>query len=131
VATGVLSVLMVMKGAMGLMPELNPIGMISHMLGAPMPVGWAMHFMIGIVWGIAYALIARNLPGGPVWVKGALFSVAPWLLMMIVMMPMAGAGLFGMAHGMPAPVMTLVLHLVFGAVLGLTYGARASSLNAA
>ncbi|CAB3803547.1 hypothetical protein LMG28614_05846 [Paraburkholderia ultramafica] len=52
-------------------------------------------------------------------------------MMMIIMMPMAGAGLFGMALGMPAPVMTLVLHLVFGAVLGLVYGARGSRLIAA
>ena len=36
-----------------------------------------------------------------------------------MVMPMAGAGLFGMKLGMMAPLMTWVLHLVFGAVMGL------------
>jgi hypothetical protein len=35
---------------------------------------------------------------------------------------MAGAGLFGLDIGMMAPVVTLVLHVVFGVVLGGTYG---------
>jgi uncharacterized membrane protein YagU involved in acid resistance len=131
VATVALSVLMMMKHAMGLMPELDPIGMISHMLGMSTPlVGWVMHFMIGIVWGMAFALTSRMFPGA-FWLKGMLFSVAPWLIMMFVMMPMAGAGVFGLDLGMAAPVMTLMLHLVFGAVLGAVYGTRASSVTPA
>jgi hypothetical protein len=42
-------------------------------------------------------------------------------------MPMAGAGLFGMNMGVMAPMMTLVLHLIFGAVLGWVYGRSAVS----
>ena len=42
--------------------------------------------------------------------------------MMIIMMPMAGAGLFGMSLGIMAPLMTLMLHLIFGLVLGWIYG---------
>lgn len=41
--------------------------------------------------------------------------------MMIIVMPMAGAGLFGLNIGIMAPVATLILHLIFGAVLGYTY----------
>jgi len=49
------------------------------------------------------------------------------------MMPMAGAGLFGMRLGMMAPVMTLLMHLVFGAVLGGVYAMllHRTGLNAA
>lgn len=50
------------------------------------------------------------------------FGVGAWLLMMVALMPMAGAGLFGLGLGIMAPVMTLVLHMIFGAVLGWTYG---------
>lgn len=89
-----------------------------------------MHFMIGIVWGIAFALTSRMFPGA-FWLKGMLFSVVPWLIMMIVMMPMAGAGFFGLDLGMAAPVMTLMLHLVFGAVLGAVYGVGASGVTPA
>jgi hypothetical protein len=53
--------------------------------------------------------------------KGLSFGVLAWLLMMLIPLPLAGAGLFGMRMGMMAPVMTLVLHLVWGAVLGATY----------
>jgi len=50
------------------------------------------------------------------------FGVLAWGLMMVMVMPMAGAGFFGLSLGMMAPVMTLMLHLVYGAVLGSVYG---------
>ncbi|WP_296659593.1 DUF6789 family protein [Paraburkholderia sp.] len=130
VATAALSVLMVMKAAMGLMPELNPVGTIANMLGVPVSVGWVVHFAIGTIWGIAFALVSHMLPGA-FWLRGMLFSIAPWLAMMIVMMPMAGDGFFGLNLGMAGPVMTLVLHLFFGAVLGAVYGARAGRMRPA
>ncbi len=34
----------------------------------------------------------------------------------------AGAGFFGMKMGIMAPMMTLVLHIIFGAVMGLVCG---------
>ncbi|WP_321884069.1 DUF6789 family protein [Burkholderia cepacia] len=131
VATVVLSILMVMKHSMGVMPELDPIGMISYMLHMSTPlIGWVMHFMIGIVWGVAFALTSRVFPGA-FWLKGMLFAVVPWLIMMFVMMPMAGAGPFGLDMGMAVPVMTLMLHLVFGAVLGAVYGMLVSLVTVA
>lgn len=41
VATVVLSALMAMKAMMGVMSELNPIKMITDMLGASPAAGWA------------------------------------------------------------------------------------------
>jgi hypothetical protein len=122
VATTVLSTLMLMKTMMGVMPELNPIKMISDMLGASPAVGWVMHFMIGsVLWGSLFAWLDPNIPGEGHWLRGILFGVGAWLVMMIVMMPMADAGFFGSHLGMMAPVMTLVLHVVFGFVLGAVY----------
>ncbi|MBN2631553.1 MAG: hypothetical protein JXR75_13565 [Rhodobacteraceae bacterium] len=122
VATLVLSALMVAKGMMGLMPHLNVIAMLSAMMGGAMIVGWLIHFMIGtIAWGGAFAIIQDRLPGGSLTVKGIAFAIGAWLLMMILVMPMAGAGFFGMKMGIMAPVMTLVLHIVFGAVLGFVF----------
>lgn len=124
VATIVLSALMFMKTQMGLMPELNPIKMMSDMLGAStLAVGWTMHFLIGtIVWGTLFAWLDPNLPGSGHWLKGIWFGIGAWLLMMFIVMPMAGAGLFGLSLGMMAPVMTLVMHIIYGAVLGGVYG---------
>jgi hypothetical protein len=122
VATIVLSALMLMKAMMGVMPELNPIKMIADTLGAPPAVGWVMHFMIGtVLWGTLFAWLDPTLPGESHWLKGIVFAVGAWLIMMIVMMPMAGAGFFGTHLGMTAPVMTLILHIVFGFVLGAVY----------
>jgi len=127
-ATVVLTVLMMMKGMMGLMPELNVISMLSGMansrMGLPATpvVGYMLHFVIGaIVWGILFQKLNGSLPGGSQLIKGVVFGMGAWLLMMVLVMPMAGAGLFGMNMGMMAPVMTLMLHVIFGAVLGFTY----------
>jgi hypothetical protein len=126
VATIVLSALMVVKSMMGIMPQLDVITMLSKMMGTSSPaMGWIAHFMIGtVVWGGLFAWLDPLLPGGSHWVKGFTFGIGSWLLMMIAVMPMAGAGLFGANLGMMVPVMTLVLHIIFGAVLGGVYGAE-------
>ena len=128
IATLVLSALMVAKMMMGLMPGLNAIRMLTMMahgmLGTPaVPVvGWALHFFIGTVaWGGLFALIGSKLPGGGFVSRGLSFGVLAWILMMVMVMPLAGAGLFGLKMGLMAPLMTLMLHLVYGAVLGLMY----------
>lgn len=123
-ATVVLSALMVMKSAMGLMPELNVIAMLTQMMNASSPiVGWIIHFVIGtLVWGTLFAWLDPSVPGHSHWLKGVVFGIAAWALMMVIVMPIAGAGFFGMQLGMMAPVMTLVLHIIFGAVLGGIYG---------
>ncbi|MDE2150433.1 MAG: hypothetical protein KGJ55_11535 [Gammaproteobacteria bacterium] len=130
VATVVLSILMVMKSKMGLMPDLDVIKMLSGMAHSRMGIdagpafGWVMHFMIGtVLWGVLFALLYGRLPGGDPIGKGIVFGLGAWLLMMLLPMPMAGAGLFGMKMGMMAPVMTLVLHVIWGAVLGWVFGA--------
>lgn len=122
IATVVLSVMMLAKGMMGVMPELDVIAMLSAMMGASAAMGWLGHFVIGaVVWGGGFALLYDLIPGGTAVVKGIVFGVAAWLGMMIMVMPMAGAGMFGMAFGIMAPMMTLVLHIVYGAVLGIVF----------
>lgn len=123
-ATIVLSALMMMKQAMGIMPELNPIAMITKMSGSStMMMGWVGHFVIGtVLWGLLFAALDDKL-SGPHWLRGAIFATGAWLMMMVVVMPMAGAGLFGLNLGVMAPVATLMLHWIYGAVLGGVYGA--------
>ncbi|UVW30059.1 DUF6789 family protein [Massilia sp. H6] len=123
-ATAVLSVLMVMKQVMGIMPELNLPKMIAGMMGAPdsPAIGWLVHVMIGVLgYGAAIALVARPALGKSAVSTGLLIGFIGWIIMMVMLMPMAGAGFFGMNMGIMAPVMTLILHLIFGAVLGWTY----------
>ncbi|MEM7191643.1 MAG: DUF6789 family protein [Pseudomonadota bacterium] len=124
VATALLSVLMVIKGKMGMLPDLDVAGMLSNMLGTPLAMGWVAHFVIGtLAWGGGFALFYSVIPGGNAIVKGIVLGIATWLAIMVVVMPMAGAGFFGLKIGVPAPVMTLILHIIFGAVLGWVYSA--------
>jgi hypothetical protein len=121
-ATIVLSLLMAMKSAMGVMPELDVARMLGAMMGTGATGGWLAHFAIGtIAWGGLFALLEGTLPGQSRWIHGIVFGVAAWLIMMIAVMPMAEKGLFGMSMGPMAPVMTLALHVIYGAVLGLAY----------
>jgi len=91
-ATVVLSLLMVMKSAMGLMPELDVISMLSAMMDSGLAMGWIAHFMIGaVIWGGLFALLAPSLPGGGLWLKGVVFCAGAWLLMMVVSQGMRGA----------------------------------------
>jgi hypothetical protein len=130
-ATIVLSALMLLKSMFGLMPQLNAIAMLSSMgtsyagLPATPAVGWLLHTAIGVVaWGGLFAFLHPLLSGaGPDWARGVVFSISAWMVMMVVVMPAAGAGLFGVANGIGPAIATLVLHVVFGAVLGRVYGA--------
>lgn len=129
-ATVVLSALMLLKSMMGLMPELNVVAMLGEMTGTGAVGGWILHFAIGtLLWGGLYAAMVDAL-GGPGMTSGVAFGVGAWVLMMIAVMPMAGAGFFGLSLGIMAPVMTLVLHIIFGAVLGKTYAALADPIPA-
>lgn len=121
VATLVLSALMIMKSIMGVMPRLDIASMLADMMGMPgqIAMGWLAHFMIGTVgYGLVFAAIYKSIPGTSAVMRGIVLAVAGWLVMMIVIMPMAGMGLFAMTIGMMAPMMTAVLHIVFGAILG-------------
>ncbi|MEO6966956.1 MAG: DUF6789 family protein [Rhodanobacteraceae bacterium] len=124
IATVVLTILMVIKAKMGMLPQLNIPMMLAGMLGGALIVGWIAHFVIGIViYGLVLANAYDVIPGANATVKGLVLSVIGWLIMMIILMPLAGAGLFGMNLGIMAPIATLILHLIYGAVLGASYDA--------
>jgi uncharacterized membrane protein YagU involved in acid resistance len=114
------------------MPEMNVPKMLSMTMGLPQIAGWAGHFMIGIIIAISYSLIfAEKIKANPV-VKGIIFSVIPWLMAQLIVMPMMSAmngmsftsgifsGSFIMALG------SLMGHFVYGAVLGGIYRVNTS-----
>ena len=126
-ATVVVSICLMAARGIELLPTFDLIALIANALmmvtgGAPNPIAaWAVHFLIGtILWGVGYSIVESNLPGPPA-VRGMLFSAGAWLVMMIIVMPMAGTGLFGLSLGPSAPIAILVLHLIFGATLGIVY----------
>jgi uncharacterized membrane protein YagU involved in acid resistance len=101
------------------MPRMNPADMLAGVMGGNVLLGWVAHFMIGAILAVIYAAVAAMLPGPPV-VRGALFGVAPWLIAMVVVMPMMGMPAFGGAA--TVGMGSLIGHLVYGAVVGAIYG---------
>ena len=125
-ATIVLTVLMVAIAPFRA-PGVNAVELLRQLgatFGLPdsAVVGWVAHVAIGVVlWGLVFAGTYETWPGAPAR-KGAVFAVMIWLLMMSMFMPMVGAGFFGTNLGFVAPVATLVLLLIYGAVLGAAFG---------
>ena len=63
-ATIALTALMMMKSAMGVMPDLDVIKMLAAMMGGSTALAWIAHFMIGTVfWGGLYAIVSPTRPG--------------------------------------------------------------------
>ena len=100
-------------------PKMNPADMLAGAMGGNALLGWLGHLMIGMILALIYAVVAPRLPGAPA-VRGAIFSLAPWLMAMLAIMPMMGMPAFG---GAAAPAVgSLIGHLVYGSILGAVYG---------
>jgi len=123
VATLVLSGLLLLKSAMDLMPELNIIRLLTVVGGITNVQAWMDHFIVGVVvWGLLFGVYDSAADRPAHWLKGIIFGVFAWLAMMVVFMPLAKAGIFGSRLGPIAAGVTLAYHLLYGAVLGATYG---------
>lgn len=121
--TAVMTAVMKVAPMMG-MPKMDPAAMLSMMMGFPLVVGWMMHFMIGIVFALAYALLFMGLVRkvkSPI-LKGVLFGLAAFVFAQ-VMMAIMGAMLGGMPP-MEGSMMLMAIgsilgHVVFGIVVAL------------
>ena len=86
-------------------PAVNPADMLASKMGGITALGWMGHLMIGVVLAVAYTKIfLTRLPGPPI-ARGAIFSLFPWLMAQVIVMPMMGMPLFSgsvaMAGGSP------------------------------
>jgi uncharacterized membrane protein YagU involved in acid resistance len=96
---------------------------IAAMLGQTFGIGWAggmlLHFTLGsLIFPAVYIWTYPVLPGSPT-MRGVAFGTALWLASEVIVMPMAGAGVFHVnAGGMLAVIGSLIGHLVYGGLLG-------------
>ncbi|MCC6887131.1 MAG: hypothetical protein IT536_01125 [Hyphomicrobiales bacterium] len=123
IATLVLSALLIVKTNMGLWPELNLIRLLVNLGSIQTVAAWMDHFIVGVVvWGLMFGAFDALWESRAYWLKGLIFGVFAWLMMMILFMPLAKAGWFGTLIGPSAAIVTLGMHLVYGLVLGVSYG---------
>ena len=122
IATTIISFFMVLKEVTRVFYGLDLVGLLSGMFNTPQWVGWVMHYVIGsVVWGGLFAALAPRIPGATCVVRGIVFAFGAWLLMQLVVLPLAGANFFGIRFSFWAPIITLALHMIYGVVLGGTF----------
>lgn len=135
VATIAMSIPMVLAVLSGLspMPEPVPKAIVVQFVGsgAPKPVlpalAIGLHLGYGGVFGAALARIAD-----PVTVsEGLALGAALWLLLQTAILPLLGWGVFGTAITPRIAVATLVLHSIYGAVLGWTIDRKTRATSTA
>lgn len=97
---------------------------VTQRTGTAFPIAVGLHFVSGIGWALVYAAVAEPRLRGPGWRRGLRFSLVPWMLSLGVFLPAVGGGLLGLRlRAGPLPILgNLILHLIYGGVLGQVYG---------
>ena len=93
--------------------------MLGQILGG-WTQGMMMHLVNGvIIFPLTYACVLYSRFSGAPIMKGITWGGILWVLAQLVVMPMMGAGIFGLKMGgiMPA-FASLAGHVVYGALLG-------------
>ncbi|SRR6266498_6159177 len=121
-----MTLMMVIAPVMGL-PKMDIPMMLAGVMKTSIGIGWAAHFMIGTILALLYAAVFYNLLPGPGFVRGMIYSLLPWLMAQLLVMPMMmvmqgmpfSAGLFSGSFIMALG--SLIGHLVYGFVVGIIY----------
>lgn len=79
-----------------------------------MRLGILLHLLVGMLWGPVYWF---TIPVKSIF-SGLLFAMIPWFLMMVVILPVLGQGFFGSRVNKYVPEVYLVLHAIYGLILG-------------
>lgn len=126
IATIAVSILLIAQSYFGILPRFQLIDEWQGLLrsvglsGEPWQA-WLAHTIVGaVVFAVLFTALRPVLPGRGA-VEGLAFGVVAWVLMMLIFMPLAGHGLFGVTLGWETVAATLGLHLVYGLVFGVSY----------
>jgi len=89
IGTLAMTALMYAAPLMGLPPMdlLSALGSMVPVGVSPYVVGGAIHLAIGVTLALLYAVIFERILPGPRWVRGATFSLLPWLFAITLMGP--------------------------------------------
>ena len=122
---GTLAMTIVMLiGPMIGMPKMDMgimLGTMNPMMELPYFLGWVMHFIIGTILTFIYAAFLFDKLPTEGWMKGAIYSIIPFLVMQMMLGPMMGMPFFSGGEIM-AIIGSLLSHLAYGSVMGFVYG---------
>lgn len=122
VATVGMSIPMIIGTASGVapMPEPIPKAIVTTVLGKELPIPLIMFLAAGshlAYGGIWTALLTQVTARITIW-KGLGLGVFLWLFMQVVVLPFIGWSMFGATITPKIAAATLVLHLIYGALVG-------------
>lgn len=134
VATLLFTGILMMAPHMG-MPKMDIVGLLGSMFGKDnRSLGWIMHLMMGMVFGLVYAFLWSIGIGAATWSFGLLFGAVHWLIVGLVMgmIPLMHAGIRSGKVQAPGIYMTknggvmafmggFVGHMLFGLFFALIY----------
>jgi len=123
IGTFIMTLMMMYLAPMMTGAPMDIAAMLGGMLGG-WTIGMTAHLIMGIiVFPLVYVLVVYHFVGGTPLVRGLVYGVLLWLAAVIVVMPIAGAGvLMSNVGGMMAVIAALIGHLVYGGVLGAIAG---------
>ena len=93
---------------------------LGDVTGMGKTAGMVIHFVLGaVVFPAVLVQIWPMLPGGG-WMKGLIFGMVLAVIALVVVMPMAGMGMFMANHPQPgmAVLGSLMGHALYGLILG-------------
>lgn len=81
------------------------------------------NLLMGLLWAVVYGYDGEARLTGPGWRKGMLYAVGPFLVSIVAFFPIMDGGIFGRhINAGPLPILgNLILHLIYGAILGGVY----------
>lgn len=96
---------------------------LADRVGDAFVIGMVLNLVIGVAWALIYGRFFEPAIEMPGILKGMLFSLIPFVISVAIVFPMMDAGFLGSDLGAgPMPFFgNLLLHLVYGAVLGFTF----------
>ena len=100
-------------------PKMSPPDMLAGMLGLPVFAGWIMHFMIGVIFALAYIFLLQNRLQkiSNRYTKGVVFGMIVFIFAQIMMLAMGAV-----FASMPSPEGSMAL-MMLGSVIGhIVYG---------
>ncbi len=102
--------------AMGKKAKATPPGIIAEKFLGDEGKKPLVLFPVMSMWGLIFGAVVANGALSATTVNGLKFALVPWILLNVMMLPMAGAGLFGTKKWNMIPMVSLVMHLLWGLV---------------
>lgn len=102
-----------------------PAIMAEWLLGDPEKKPFVL-FPVMAMWGALFGLSTYYAFVTADYAGGLAFALVPWLALNLMMLPLAGAGFFGLKRWKMIPVLSLAMHLAWGLVAATVFVALAA-----